>query len=283
MGIQDFDPKVQSSINRIQSYELVSNLIDKTKAYGFNSINFDLIYGLPKQTEQSIEDTIEKVKKLKPEMIAFYSYAHLPSSLKNQKLINEDELPKGDEKRKLYEKGRDLLFQAGYLEIGLDHFTLKDSYLGRAFEQKRLKRNFMGYTDKKSNCLLGLGVSSISNNNDYFIQSEKEIKDYYSSIDRNLLPIFKGHTLTVDDQIVSDIIQELMCNLTVNIQGLQSASYFKQVEAELEALEIDGLIKYENYSVDVTSLGQVYLRNIALVFDSYLRERESSVIFSQSI
>jgi oxygen-independent coproporphyrinogen III oxidase len=279
LGIQDFDEKVQKSINRFQSVKLIDDLVSKIKDYEFESINFDLIYGLPNQTKESITNTIKEVKDLNPDLIAFYSYAHLPDKLKNQKLINEDELPLGEAKRELYELGKKLLIENGYIEIGLDHFAKPSNYLGESFNSKTLKRNFMGYTDKKSENLVGLGVSSISNSKHSFIQNEKEIKKYMEYLDNNTLPITKGHILTQSDIISSEIIHDLMCNGVANISKVSSTAILNK----LEEMKTDGILDLNDNELKISNEGHPFIRNVAMVFDQYLVDKRENIVFSQTI
>ncbi len=283
MGIQDFDEGVQKAINREQSFKMVTDLVERVRNHSFNSINFDLIYGLPKQTKATITDTIKKVNTLSPDLIAFYSYAHLPDRLKNQRLISEDELPTGEEKRALYELGRELLLENDYIEIGLDHFARKDSYLGKAFLEKRMQRSFMGYTDGKTPILLALGVSAISNTTESFIQNEKEVKDYFKDLDEGRLPIIKGHVLSADDKFTRDLINELMCVGEIDIQEIEKNKYHEIVVSELKEMQKDGLISIENNILKITEEGHPFLRNVAMRFDFYLRDQREKVRFSRTI
>ena len=283
MGIQDFNSDVQKAINREQSFKMVSDLVKSVRESEFTSINFDLIYGLPLQTNESIKDTIEKVNRLSPDLIAFYSYAHLPDRLKNQKLIKECDLPSGQEKRELYELGKGLLLSTGYIEIGLDHFAKKDSYLGKCYLDKKMQRSFMGYTDEKTTILLALGVSSISNTPDCYIQNEKELNSYMKALDNGGLPILKGHILTNADKSASKMINELMCTSEVMIDELESSKYRDLVLDELAQMQNDGLIDFNGNKVKMTQRGQPFLRNVAMSFDFYLREQKDKVRFSRTI
>jgi oxygen-independent coproporphyrinogen III oxidase len=283
MGIQDFDPKVQDAINRHQPFDLVEKLVDKIREFQFRSINFDLIYGLPRQNECTIATTITQVKKLNPDMIAFYSYAHLPDRLKNQRLINEADLPSGKDKRKLYEIGRDLLFKSGYLEIGLDHFAKEGSYLAIAKNERLLQRSFMGYTDKKTPLLIGLGVSAISSSNDCFIQNEKETSDYMRLLDEGNFPFCKGHVLSPKDKEVAKIINQLMCDGHAFVEKIISDGEKAQMRKELQEMQNDGLIEFDESEVRMTEQGHPFLRNVAMVFDFHLRNQQNQTRFSRTI
>jgi oxygen-independent coproporphyrinogen-3 oxidase len=284
MGIQDFDPEVQAAINRHQSFDMVKHLVGQIRERKFNSVNFDLIYGLPKQNTRTIRSTIEKVIELQPDLIAFYSYAHLPDKLKNQRLIKDEDLPSGVEKRELYELGRELLFSQGYVEVGLDHFARKDSYLGQAAIEKRLKRNFMGYTDEKTPNLIALGVSSISNSPESFVQNEKDIKRYFEFLDEGKLPITKGHIMSDHDKLIDEIIHELMCNKQLSVSQLDGHPHYDAVMEELQSMEQDGLLDFNNDMIVLTPSGQPFLRNVAMVFDQYLKKQTSDTPrFSRTI
>lgn len=284
MGIQDFSEEVQSNINRIQSFELVEKCCLWAKELNINSINFDLIYGLPAQKIESITNTFEQVLMLNPDMIAYYSYAHLPNSLKNQKLINEDLLPSGDEKKLLFEAGKDILLKNNYVTIGFDHFAKKDNYLGLASLNKKVKRNFMGYTDKKSNVMLALGVSGISNTPMSFTQNEKEIPAYFEMIDSQKLPLSHGHVLSEDDQIIAPLLQDLLCNGIILKEKITKLTNSKIINDELGEMSGDGLLVDLGEVLEATESGRLFLRNIAMTFDHHLREKKQiQSRFSQTV
>jgi oxygen-independent coproporphyrinogen III oxidase len=282
LGIQDFDSVVQHAINRYQPISLVEDLLIKIRQHHFSSINFDLIYGLPKQTVQTVTDTIKVVAKMKPDLIAFYSYAHLPEKIKNQRLIKESDLPSPELKRELYETGKKLLIEAGYEDIGMDHFALPTSFLFQAQKNKNLHRNFMGYVDKKSSILLGLGPTSISDSSLSFMQNTKELKDYETRINANELPLEKGHTHTSADLKVQKIIQDLMCQHRVDI-SLSELPDHSDISQELKRFSQDGLLELNGPEVVVTPLGKTFVRNIAMTFDYHLRRQQNPTKFSQTI
>lgn len=263
-GVQDLDPKVQVTINRIQPHENVVKVVDLAREIGYTSINFDLIYGLPFQNLNTITDTFEKVIQLLPDRIAFYSYAHVPWVSKSQRLYDENDLPQGSEKRALYEKGKELLMKSGYHDIGMDHFSLDSDSLYRAQTQKKLHRNFMGYTTNNSKISIGLGVSSISDFYWGYRQNVKKIEEYYRILDQDILPTFKGIDLSKEDTINRQSILDITCNFETPIvqQDLSKldTSYFN------ELLE-DGLIEYDGNLLKITSLGFSFIRNIAALFD----------------
>lgn len=283
LGIQDFDPIVQKTINRDQSPQMVEGLVGKIREKGFASLNFDLIYGLPKQTLDSITKTFEIVNKMKPDLIAFYSYAHLPDKIKNQRLIPAQDLPSPELKRELYEHGKKLLIENGYVDVGIDHFALPSSYLYQAKVNRNLHRNFMGYVDKKSPILIGLGPTSISDSSMSFIQNIKDVKDYEAKINQNCLPIEKGHTHSVKDVMVQNIILDLMCNGEVSLEASKDIPYWDEIQKELGTFQEDGIVKLEHDHLAISNLGVGFVRNVAMCFDFHLRKQRTITKFSQTI
>ena len=284
-GIQDFDMKVQDAINRFQSFEEVETVVNQAKNVGYDSINFDLVYGLPFQTLKGVTDTIKKVLELNPDRIAFYSYAHVPWIKPGQRKFTEKDLPLDKEKRELYEAGKKLFLQNGYEEVGLDHFSLQKDDLYKASRNKTLHRNFMGYTPYSTGLLVGLGVSSISDAGDAFAQNVKVVEEYYERLKNNELPISKGHVLNEEDLFVKNIIQDIMCNgETVWDEYAKRYTIFKDAIMRLQKLEEDSLIEmYPNY-LKVTERGKSFLRNICLCFDRYYWESIcNKTAFSTSI
>ncbi|MBC7714720.1 MAG: oxygen-independent coproporphyrinogen III oxidase [Rhizobacter sp.] len=282
LGIQDFDPGVQKAINRMQSFELVKNLMAEIRARKFESINFDIIYGLPKQTQETITYTFSLVNELRPDLIAYYSYAHLPERLSNQRLIKNEDLPEGTQKLALYETGKLLLAEKGYHDIGMDHFALPENFLCQAKNNNCLDRNFMGYVDKKSSILIGLGPSAISNSSKSFIQNSKGLTDYESRINSGVLAITSGHTHTTEDLAAQKIILELMCN-EESLIDLDVHPYKIEISSELKNLEEDGLIKKTDNFIRVLPAGKKFIRNIAMVFDFHYREKAGIEKFSKTI
>jgi oxygen-independent coproporphyrinogen-3 oxidase len=285
LGIQDFDTKVQDIINRQQSFEQVKHISEQAKKIGYTSVNFDLIYGLPLQTIESTEKTINKVIELKPERIAFYSYAHVPWIKPGQRKFTEQDLPTPEIKRLLYENGRKAFEKAGYVEIGMDHFALPNDPLYIAEKKGLLNRNFMGYTTSSSSLLIGLGASSISDSWTGFIQNEKKIEDYYKKIESEQLPIFKGHVLSKTDMILRKHILNIMCKqkTTWYNKEEQCDEIFEATERLLE-MKSDKLIVVEAYSLSVTEKGKAFLRNICMAFDARLwKKQPQTTLFSSSI
>lgn len=285
LGIQDFEPDVQKAINRIQSYGMVEQSTKDARNIGYESINYDLIYGLPFQTVKSIRKTINKVIKLKPDRIAFYSYAHVPWMKPGQRSYGESDLPKDEEKRTLYETGKKMLEAAGYQEIGMDHFALNTDELWRAMKRKKLHRNFMGYTEDKTNLLIGLGVSSISDSWTGFAQNVKTVEHYYELIEKDILPIFRGHILTSEDLVLRDHILNIMCKHETEWgkKKLQCKALFEGLE-RLREMEDDELVSIESEHLQVTEKGLAFIRNICMAFDARLwRKIPQTNLFSSTI
>ncbi|WP_162052509.1 oxygen-independent coproporphyrinogen III oxidase [Pontibacter pamirensis] len=283
VGIQDFDPSVQFVINRIQSFEQTKETFDTARAIGYTSINGDIIYGLPYQTADSVRHTIEKVKELRPERIAFYSYAHVPWKSKAQRRYSEADLPEPAEKRGLYELGSNLLEEAGYVEIGLDHFALPEDELYVAAQQGRLHRNFMGYTPRHTELLIGLGASSISDTGTAFMQNIKEVEAYEAAVATGQLPIFKGHELTQEDSRIRRHILNLMCRLHTSWSKTEE-DYFVDALVRLQPLAEDGFVECRKGYIQVLPAGRPFLRNIAMCLDARLWEaKPTTLVFSRSV
>ncbi len=275
LGIQDFDLKVQAIINRYQTIEQVKSVHENANRIGYTSINYDLIYGLPLQTLTGLRETILKVIDLKPDRIAYYGYAHVPWVKPGQRKFTEDDLPDTQERQALYELGREMLIEAGYEEIGMDHFALKTDSLYQAQQNGTLHRNFMGYTHQYTQLMIGLGVSSISDTWDAFAQNVKKVEDYLKLIADGEIPVFKGHILTDEDLLMRKHILNLMCrNKTVwNDEDLANNS-FKESLLRLDVLETDELIVRDDNSISVTKIGERFLRNICVAFDSRLHHKK---------
>lgn len=284
LGIQDFDPRVQLIINRIQTVEEVENTTSIARATGYNSINYDLIYGLPLQTLAGLEETVAEVVRLKPDRIAFYSYAHVPWVKPGQRRYTEKDLPDAALKQQLYETGRSMLKAAGYEEIGMDHFTLKTDGLYLAAQEGKLHRNFMGYTDQYSKLMIGLGVSSISDSWAGFAQNEKKVETYLERVNRGELPVVKGHISTSEDLILRQHILNIMCNgyTTWDRTDTFCTALFEGLK-RMAALEEDGLVEIGASRLQVTETGKRYLRNICMTLDARLWENQPTTqLFSMA-
>ncbi|EOQ88507.1 coproporphyrinogen dehydrogenase [Leptospira yanagawae serovar Saopaulo str. Sao Paulo = ATCC 700523] len=280
LGVQDFDPEVQRLVNRIQPFELTENITLEARSLGFDSVNFDLIYGLPKQSLDSMKYTMDKTLELKPDRIAFYSYAHLPWIKASQRLFTEEDLPAPTVKRELYEMGRSILEKEGYREIGMDHFALPHDKLWKAFHNRGLHRNFMGYSDSKTDVMLGLGSSAISETPNLFFQNIKLEMKYRKSLTENNLPIFRGHKLTHSDRLRKQLILELMTTWQVKVPN-ELHTHTKEFLSEMEN---DQLVTWQNGTLTVTELGKPYLRIVAMAFDEKLQNtKPTGPVFSKAI
>ena len=284
-GIQDYDPKVQKAIHRVQSFEQVKKVHDLSKKIGYESISHDLIFGLPFQTEESIRTTIKNTIALKPDRIAYYSYAHVPwIKGVGQRGFEDSDLPKDTEKRHLYELGKQLFFDNGYVEIGMDHFALPTDSLHKAMEAKKLHRNFMGYTAGKTELMVGLGMSSISDSWYAFAQNEKDVDDYTAKVNAGIIPIFRGHLLTDKDLIIRKHILNLMCNLETEWKIGLDAQVKKEIIERLKPIIDDGLVEVSDEKVKVKEEGRMFVRNICMTFDLRLIENKPDTrIFSMTI
>ena len=285
-GVQDYSPKVQEAIHRIQPFHNVAKVTFWAKEIGYTSVGHDLIFGLPFQTLADVKDTIDKTKSLQPDRLAFYSYAHVPWIKGNgQRGFKDEDLPKDDEKRMLYEEGKKQLAQNGYHEIGMDHFALENDSMFTSFKEGKLHRNFMGYTASKTQLMIGLGVSSISDSWYSFAQNEKTIEDYYTHLAEDQLPIFRGHVLTPEDLIIRRHILNLMCQFTTSWKDKTlDFPELPSVLASLEEMQDDGLLSIQDETIIVTEKGKPFVRNICMAFDLRLiRKAPETKLFSMTI
>jgi len=284
LGIQDFDPKVQRIVNRVQPFEQVEKVTLAARKSGYDSINFDLIYGLPLQTIDSIELTVKLVKQLKPERIAFYSYAHVPWKSPGQRMFTEKDLPSDDAKRALYQRGKTMLEEAGYVEIGMDHFALPQDELYIAAQNGRLHRNFMGYTTGQTKLLIGLGASAISDSWDAFIQNEKVVESYKAKAIEGKIGITNGHELSASDKVLRLHIQNLMTSFHTSWYKLdEQHEKLEDLRESLEEMIEDGLIELSAFELQITPEGQPFVRNVCMALDEYLRKDYSATpMFSKT-
>lgn len=277
-GVQDFDPAVQKAVNREHSFEDVSELISSAKEFGFNSINIDLIYGLPKQTQASLSSTLDKVLALDIDRIAFYNYAHLPERFASQRAIDRLQVPSAEERIGFLQLIGAKLGAAGFTYIGMDHFVKPSDSLAVAQKQGVLQRNFQGYSVAHSPVLVAMGLSSISNGAHYFAQNYKQMDSYYAALDQNLLPVERGCLVSEDDLKRRAVIMPIICNLYFNIAQWEEAfqedfwQYFAESKAALESMQDDGLLIIRADSINILPAGRVVLRNICLLFDAYAKD-----------
>ena len=285
LGVQDFDPRVQDIVNRVQSEARVGEVSREARALGFDSVNFDLIYGLPLQTLASVEATMDAVCRLRPDRIALYGYAHVPWIRPGQRRFTEADVPQGENKRELYELGRERLQREGYREIGLDHFALESDSLWKAQQSGAMHRNFMGYTDAFTRPLIGLGVSSIGDAGDAFAQNEKDLRHYQERVERGELPIHRGHVLNGEDQILRRHILRLMTRLETRWDAPEDyTDYLATAAKRLAEPAADHLVELDAMSCRVTEKGRAFLRNICMAFDARLSRRmPDKVLFSRTI
>lgn len=285
-GVQDYDLKVQKTINRIQPFEAVERVTRQAREIGYTSVGHDLVYGLPHQTLEGMMDSIEKTKQLNPDRIALYSYAHVPwiKGL-GQRGFSEEDLPKDEAKRKLYEAGKEALLQMGYQEIGMDHFALPTDELAISVREKNIHRNFMGYSSSKTQVMVGLGVSSISDSWYSFAQNTKNMQEYKELLAQGELPIVKGHLLNREDLIIRQHILNIMCHMETSWK--EEEQYFlelKEVLEQLVEMVEDGLLTINEDGLEVHESGKAFVRNICMAFDLKLkREKPSTRLFSQTI
>jgi oxygen-independent coproporphyrinogen III oxidase len=271
LGVQDFNEKVQKAINRYQTVEDVLTVMRNAKEIGYNSINIDIVYGLPFQTLESIEQTISEISKLRPDRIAYYSYAHVPWLKPGQRGFTEMDLPTDGYKRALYELGKELLLEADYVEVGMDHFALREDELYRSLINQELHRNFMGYTTRKSELLIGLGVSSISDSWDMFAQNVKTLPEYYKLLEQDKLPILKGHILSNEDMLIRQLILDLMCQFTTSLKDYKKYDlHYAIFKSKIKPLIEDGIVEIVNDQLLITEVGKPFVRNVCMTLDVYL-------------
>lgn len=284
-GVQDYDPQVQKAINRIQPFENVERVTNWAREIGYKSVSHDLVFGLPFHNWEKMEYTIRKTLQLKPDRLAFYSYAHVPwIKGVGQRGFDENDLPSGEEKRKLYENGKKLLEKLGYIEVGMDHFALEHDDLYQSMVSGDIHRNFMGYSSSKTQLMIGLGMSAISDSWYAFAQNEKTVEDYQKRVEEGVIPVFRGHILNEEDLLIRKHILNLMCRLETSWDA-QTA--FPELENALETLKEmgdDGLVEISENSIKITGQGRAFTRNVAMTFDlRMMRNKPETRIFSMTI
>ena len=288
-GVQDFDPAVQRAVNRIQPYEMTRTVIEAARTSGFKSVSVDLIYGLPKQSVSSFTDTIERVLELRPDRIALYSYAHLPTRFKPQRRILDVDLPGPAEKLGILARAIELFNRAGYVYIGMDHFALPEDDLARAQRRGTLTRNFQGYTVGPDGDLVAFGVSAIGKVGPTYSQNARELAGYYDALDQGRLPIARGIELTPDDLARRAVILALMCQFGLSLESIETAHlidfrrYFATELEKLREFEDLGLIEIEDDWIAVTPRGRFFVRAVCAVFDRYLQADRARVAYSRII
>ncbi|MFS4456047.1 oxygen-independent coproporphyrinogen III oxidase [Maribacter sp. 2304DJ31-5] len=285
-GVQDYNETVQKAIHRVQPFENVKRVTQWAKEIGYTSIGHDIIFGLPHQTMENVEATIQKTKELMPDRLAFYSYAHVPWLKGNgQRGYKDTDLPSGAEKRRQYENGKILLEEAGYTEIGMDHFALATDELYKAMKEGGLHRNFMGYTASKTQLMIGLGASSISDSWYGFAQNVKSLEEYQHLVKNNIIPIFRGHMLTMEDEIVRKHILNLMCHMETSWStGEMLFENLPDVLDRLSEMRQDGLLEITEDQIKITEKGRPFVRNVCMAFDLRLHEKAPETrLFSMTV
>jgi len=288
-GVQDFDPEVQKAVHRIQPAAQVFALVESARKMGFESVNVDLIYGLPKQTPESFDRTLKQVNELRPDRIALYAYAHLPERFKPQRRILAAELPVASSKIAMLSRSMDALMAAGYVYVGMDHFALPDDALAVAKRQGRLHRNFQGYSTQPDCDLIGLGVSAIGRMGGTYSQNAKTMEEYVDMLDHGQLPIVKGLALSRDDLIRRAWIMAIMCQGQVQYDAfnegwlIDAKKYFAPELSQLESLQDQGLVELSEGGLKVTPMGWFFVRGVAMVFDKYLQADRNRTRFSKII
>lgn len=285
-GVQDYNPKVQRAIRRMQPFENVKAATRTARELGYNSVGHDLIYGLPFQTQEDVIESIAKTIALMPDRIAFYSYAHVPWMKGNgQRGFNEEDLPTPQQKKLQYEIGKELLLKAGYLEIGMDHFALPTDSLAKAHSEGKLHRNFMGYATQPTQLMIGLGASAIGDSWYGFAQNVKQVEAYQDLVSSGVLPLHRGHLLTDEDLVVRKHILNLMCRFKTSWEDPDMMlPELDDILPKLNELERDGLICIEENQLRVTEKGRPFVRNVCLPFDLRLqRKRPQTQLFSMTV
>lgn len=284
-GVQDYDLQVQKAINRIQPFENVKNVTEWAREIGYTSVSHDLIFGLPFHNWEKVEHTIRKTMELKPDRIAFYSYAHVPWIKGNgQRGFDENDLPSGEEKRVLYENGKLLLEELGYLEVGMDHFSLEHDDLYQSLLNGKIHRNFMGYSSSKTQLMIGLGMSAISDSWYAFAQNEKSVEEYEKLVNDGILPVVKGHILNKEDLTIRQHILNIMCRLETSWNVDHAFPEIENVMRHLQEMREDGLVEISDQSIKITEKGRAFTRNVAMAFDLRLiRNKPETRIFSMTI
>ncbi|TXE10004.1 oxygen-independent coproporphyrinogen III oxidase [Seonamhaeicola algicola] len=285
-GVQDYNETVQKAIHRIQPFENVKRVTEAARNIGYTSVGHDIIFGLPFQTLQHVKETILKTKELLPDRLAFYSYAHVPWVKGNgQRGFSDENLPSAALKRSQYELGKELLAQVGYHEIGMDHFALTTDSLYTSMQSGNLHRNFMGYTASKTQAMIGLGVSSISDSWYGFSQNVKGIETYYQLLEKDVIPVYRGHILNEEDLVIRKHILNLMCRFKTSWS--KKNLYFNELPEtliRLKEMETDGLININSKSIEVTKKGQPFVRNVCMAFDLLLqRKQPNTQLFSMTV
>ena len=289
LGVQDFNPEVQKAVNRIQSKEQTLTALTSAREYDFQSISVDLIYGLPRQTVASFDQTLDELLSIDPDRVSVFNYAHLPERFKPQRRINEAELPAPEVKLEIFKHCMDKLTDAGYVYIGMDHFAKPNDELAIAQKNGKLYRNFQGYATHADCDLVGIGVTSIGTIANSFAQNHRDMDNYYAAIDNNQLAVFRGVEIDQDDLIRREVIMQLICHFQLEFAqietkfGINFNDYFAAELTRYEVMLADGLIEMDSRSIQVNPRGQLLIRNICMVFDRYINPDQQTTNFSKLI
>lgn len=281
MGVQDFDPIVQKAVNRIQSREETLRVLHEARTYGFESVNIDLMYGLPHQTVETFDRTLTTIIECNPDRIALFNYAHLPHMFMPQRRIDEASLPSPQEKLNILEHSINRLLDSGYRFIGMDHFARPDDELTIAQQQGKLYRNFQGYSTRADCDLIGLGVTSIGYVGGGFFQNHREMEEYRKSVEKGEFAVFRGYMLSDEDHLRRQVIMRLMCDFALDFNHFEKefridfADHFADALEELQAMSADGLVELRRDGLTVLPAGRLLIRNIAMTFDEYLRRKKN--------
>jgi oxygen-independent coproporphyrinogen-3 oxidase len=282
LGVQDFNPAVQQAVNRVQTYEETRWAVDTLRELGFNSINLDLIYGLPFQTEDSFDRTLDLIIGMNADRLAVFNYAHVPWMKKHQQVIKPETLPKPEEKLRILKRTIEKLGEAGYVYIGMDHFAKPDDELAVAQKAKTLYRNFQGYSTRAGCDLYAFGISGISQLQNVYAQNLKDIPPYYQRLNNRQLPTSRGYKLTADDHLRRHVISRLMCDMMLDKREVEKKfaivfdDYFAEALTQLEEFRRDDLLRLEADTIEITPAGRLFIRNIAMAFDAYLDKNPST-------
>jgi oxygen-independent coproporphyrinogen-3 oxidase len=289
MGVQDFNEKVQQTVNRIQSEALTRRVVDWVRELGFNSINLDLMYGLPFQSAKTFEETVDTIIDLDPDRIALFNFAYVPWMKKHQKVIRPEDLPAPEEKLNIFKMSTQKLTQEGYVFIGMDHFAKPDDELTLALKEKKLYRNFQGYSTHAGADLYAMGITSISQFGRIYAQNIKKETPYHAALDKKILPTAKGYYLNEDDVLRRHVIMKLMCDFELDFASVEDEfnidfeTYFSWGLNNLREMMVDNLISIENKTLKITQMGRLLIRNIAMNFDGYIERKEDHARYSRTV
>jgi len=289
IGVQDFDPDVQKAVNRIQTLEQTASAIKTARNEGFRSINIDLIYGLPKQTSESFNRTLDKIVELKPDRVAIYNYAHLPDLFKTQRQIKKEDLPSASEKLTILQHSIEHLTQAGFIHIGMDHFAKQNDELAVAQCNGKLHRNFQGYSSHSECDAIGMGITAISRVGNCYAQNVRTLKEYDQRINNGEIPVYRGIKLDDDDLLRRDVITKLICHFELEYSGIEDyyridfKDYFFNELITLSGMQKDGLLKVGKNRIKVFPVGRLLIRNICMVFDKYINQQQKAQHFSKLV